>query len=96
MVHYGFIVSQKGKGGGFYFKPERAELSLKDLITATEGNKTFTGCGFGLKECKEINPCPIHEQYTKVREAMNRLVTGESIQSLAVKLSQGKEVLSDD
>lgn len=88
MVRNGFISSIKGKGGGFYFETDRPELSLRDLILFTEGDKTFAGCGFGLKHCDAGNPCPLHEKYAPIREAIHNLITFETIQSLAGKNSE--------
>jgi Rrf2 family protein len=85
MVKNGFVESLKGKGGGFYFDKDKPDLPIKDLIMATEGTKTFSGCGFGLKHCDSNNPCPLHEKYAPIREAINTLVATETIQSLAKK-----------
>jgi Rrf2 family protein len=85
MVRLGFLESIKGKGGGFYFNINKADLPLKELIIATGGNKSFDGCGFGLKECSETNPCPLHHQYAPIRNSINALVSKETIQSLAKK-----------
>jgi Rrf2 family protein len=92
LVRMGFVFSIKGKGGGFYFDPKKPEIPLKDIIMATEGSKTFSGCGFGLKHCEETNPCPLHLQYGKIRDSINRLVSEETIQSLARKTIEGGEV----
>ena len=91
LVRQGFVASQKGKGGGFYFDPGKAVLPLKQLIIATEGDNLFCGCGFGLKKCDENNPCPLHEKFAPIRNALNKLVSEESIQSLAVKSNPGNE-----
>lgn len=85
LVKLGFISSIKGKGGGFYFDPEKPELTLKELITVTEGNKIMTGCGLGLKHCNEKNPCPLHDRYKSIRESIDQMVSTETIQSLAQK-----------
>jgi Rrf2 family protein len=85
LVRLKFVESLKGKGGGFYFNPEKTDLTLKELITATGGNKSFEGCGFGLKSCSEENPCPLHHKYAPIRDSINLLVETESIQSLAKK-----------
>jgi Rrf2 family protein len=85
IVKQGLLSSTKGKGGGFYFDDNKGEVSLKELITLTEGTKTFTGCGFGLKQCSCENPCPLHEQFASIRDSLNRLVSTETIQSLARK-----------
>lgn len=88
MVRLGFVSSIKGKGGGFLFDKSRQDVSLKELILAVEGGKIFTGCGFGLKYCDTENPCPLHDQYGPIREAINKLVSDETIQSLAKKSNQ--------
>lgn len=93
LVRQGFIESQKGKGGGFYFDSTKPDLSLKQLIIATEGDALFCGCGFGLKQCDENNPCPMHEKYAVIRNALNQLVTEENVQSLAQKSMQGEAML---
>ena len=86
LVRIGFLNSLKGKGGGFFFDPEKPDLPLIKLITATEGDKSFTGCGFGLKQCDSENPCPLHEKYAIVRESINKLISEETVQSLAEKV----------
>ena len=84
LAKQGFVRSLKGKGGGFFLDPEKKDLTLKEIIIAIEGNELFIGCGFGLKNCDENNPCPLHQQYGLIRDEINRLVSGETIQSLAL------------
>lgn len=94
LVRQGLIESQRGKGGGFYFDIKKPDLSLKQLIIATEGDKLFCGCGFGLKECDDNNPCPLHGKYSFIRDALNQLVMKENVQSLAQKTLRGGEMTS--
>jgi Rrf2 family protein len=86
LVRFGFVESLKGKGGGFYFNPEKADIPLLKLITATEGDRSFSGCGFGLKQCDENNPCPLHDRYAPIRDSIYKLVSEETVQSLAEKV----------
>jgi len=83
LVRNRFIRSSKGKGGGFYFEPGKPGLALRDLIIATEGSSVLSGCGFGLRYCDEEHPCPLHNRYAPIREALNKLVSEETIQSMA-------------
>ncbi len=92
MVRMGFVESQKGKGGGFYFDSQKPDLSIKQLIIAMQGDSLFQGCGFGLKQCDEDNPCPLHEKYAPIRNALNALVSEESVQNLARKTLVGEEL----
>ena len=85
LVRQGFLNSLKGKGGGFFFDSSKPDLPLKDLVIATEGDKAFTGCGFGLKKCNGEKPCPMHHQYAPIRESINTLLSTETIQSFALK-----------
>lgn len=89
LVRMGFVGSVKGKGGGFQFEEGKPELTLKELIMAIEGGTIFNGCGFGLKYCDDNNPCPLHIRYAPIRDAINRLVSEETIQSLARKTTPG-------
>jgi Rrf2 family protein len=86
LVRNGFLESLKGKGGGFYFDPAKPDLPLINLISATEGDRSFSGCGIGLKNCDENNPCPLHEKYAPIRDSINKLVSVETVQSLAEKV----------
>lgn len=85
LVRMGFIESLKGKNGGYFFNPDKKELPLRDVVVAIEGDKIFTGCGFGLKHCDEENPCPLHDAYAPIRNAINQLLATETIQSLSKK-----------
>lgn len=91
LVRAGFVESIKGKGGGFFFDPGKPDLKLDRLISAIEGSSSFSSCGFGLKQCDDDSPCPIHEKYQPVRDRIQKLVTEESVQSLAKKVYR-KEV----
>ena len=86
LVRAGFIESLKGKGGGFFFDSGKPDLPLRTLISAIEGNKTFSGCAFGLKQCDDKNPCPLHDKYATIREAISNLISEETVQSLAEKV----------
>jgi len=92
LVKHGFVMSRKGRGGGFFFDPAKSAVPIRDVIIAVEGDEIFTGCGFGLKFCDEKNPCPLHNRYAPVRNRLNRLTSRETIQSLARKTkSSGKK-----
>jgi len=90
LVRAGFLESLKGKGGGFFFDPEKSDLPVVQLVSAIEGDSSFSGCVFGLKRCDKNNPCPLHKKYVPIRESINNLLSGETVQSLAEKLHNNK------
>ena len=87
------VNSQKGVNGGFYLDSNQRKKSLKEIVEAIDGGKIFTGCGLGLKECSEVKPCPIHDQFKEVRNRLNSMMQNTSIQELADKLKSGQSVL---
>ena len=95
LVRSGFLRSIKGKGGGFFFDPDKPDLQIIKLISAIEGERSYTGCSFGLKQCDSEKPCPLHEKYAPIKEAINKLITEETIQSLAEKVYKHEIALNE-
>jgi Rrf2 family iron-sulfur cluster assembly transcriptional regulator len=93
LVKQRFLISVKGKGGGFHFDERQPDLPLKTVIQAVEGEKTYAGCGFGLKHCDENHPCPLHEQFAPIRDSINNLISLNTVQSLARDYPGGEEIL---
>ncbi len=86
--------SMKGRGGGFFFNDNQSDLTLYDVIHVVEGDASFHKCGFGLKQCNNDNPCPLHEQYKVVRDGFFEIVKTETIKSLSEKIKLGEAVLN--
>lgn len=63
----GFVKSLKGPNGGFYLDNDSAKFSLADIVKSVDGDKLFSGCALGLKQCSELRPCPLHQEFKKVR-----------------------------
>lgn len=93
LVKIGILKSSKGPGGGFYIDPAEAPIPLIKVVEAMEGTDTFTKCGLGLKECSAANPCPIHNEFAKIRNQYRDLVSKESIWSMAEKINNGQAVI---
>ncbi len=86
--------SMKGRGGGFFFSEKQAEITVYEIILVMEGDALFTECAIGLSNCSADNPCPLHNQYEKIREQLLALAKLETINSMALKIKTGKAVLS--
>ncbi len=66
----GIVQSVKGPNGGFYLDNKSMNRSLADVIKVVDGNKVFQGCGLGLKQCSELQPCPVHHEFKRVRKQL--------------------------
>ena len=93
LTRHKLLKSMKGRGGGFFFDEDNEEITPYDVIHVMEGDDIFNKCGFGLKNCNNDNPCPLHNQYVKVRDGFYDIVVSETIQSLSEKIINGKAVL---
>ncbi len=89
------IKSKKGRGGGFFFDEDNEEITPYDVIHVMEGDDIFNKCGFGLKNCNNDNPCPLHNKYGKVRDGFYDIVVSETIQSLSERIINGKAFLKN-
>ena len=86
--------SMKGRGGGFFFFENQSDLTLYQVILIMEGDSIFTKCGFGLKNCSDAKPCPLHNEYSILREGLLNLSRSETIGSLAQKIVNKEAVLN--
>ena len=94
LTRHKLLDSMKGRGGGFFFDKNQSNITIYDVIHVMEGDGCFHKCGFGLKDCNNENPCPLHEEYIVVREGFYSIVKSETIQSLSNKILEGKAVLN--
>ncbi|QRR02434.1 RrF2 family transcriptional regulator [Dyadobacter sandarakinus] len=85
----GIISSVKGPNGGFYMDSNALSRPLSDVVEAVDGNGLFTGCALGLKQCSEIRPCPLHDQFKVIRGQIRDLLNTTSIGGFNQELLQG-------
>lgn len=70
----GFVQSAKGPTGGFYLDSVSLNRSLADIVKEIDGDKIFTGCALGLKECSETHPCPVHNEFKAIRNNLKKML----------------------
>jgi Rrf2 family protein len=90
----GLIQSAKGPNGGFYFDIDSLNRPLADIVVAVEGNDVFTGCGLGLTYCSETNPCPLHEDFKKIRNQLSQMLRATTIGKFNMGLIKGQYTLN--
>ena len=75
----GFVQSAKGPTGGFYLEDSSLNRSLAEIVKEIDGDKIFTGCGLGLKECSEDHPCPVHHEFKSIRNNLQKMLVNMKI-----------------
>lgn len=90
LTRNGIIVSAKGVGGGFEVSNEAVKnIMLIQIVDAIDGNAIYKGCGIGLKECSETYPCPVHNEFKKIRELLVAMLTNTTLEELALSVNSG-------
>lgn len=82
-----FVQSAKGPNGGFYMEAENLQLSIADIVREMDGDKLFSGCGLGLKECSENHPCPIHNDFKHIRNNIKEMLEKSKIEMFVENLN---------
>ncbi len=94
LVKKNLLISTKGPSGGFRLKREPDQISLIEIIDAIDGMDVFTKCGIGFKQCNDENPCPIHEEYKKVRNQVMLFFQDKTLAELVEDSKQGKSIIN--
>lgn len=85
----GIIQSVKGPNGGFYLDAGSLARPLSEVVEAIDGTSIFHGCALGLKYCSEVNPCPLHDEFKKLRSRLHKLLLNTSIGEFNKELMVG-------
>ena len=89
----GLVQSTKGPNGGFFLEQESQKNTLADIVIAIDGDKLFTGCALGLKNCSEKKPCPLHDAFKVIRDQMRNMLQRSTVIQFNIELIQGMKHL---
>lgn len=78
----GFVQSVKGPSGGFYLSHENKQIPLSKVVKEIDGEKIFTACAMGLKECSEEHPCPLHHKFVDIKHNWINVLNNSTIEEL--------------
>jgi Rrf2 family transcriptional regulator, iron-sulfur cluster assembly transcription factor len=78
----GLLRSQKGPSGGFALGSGPEQITLYQIVEAIDGDAFLTKCVLGLPVCGSDNPCPIHEQWGRMRESIHSMLAGKTIEEM--------------
>ena len=85
----GLVQSIKGPNGGFYIDGLNRKVTLADIVKAIDGDRLFTRCGLGLKNCSEKNPCPLHDKFKIVRKKLHDMLQSATVSEFNEELIRG-------
>jgi Rrf2 family iron-sulfur cluster assembly transcriptional regulator len=97
LARHKILHSAKGPNGGFSMLKDPAKVTLLNIVEIIDGDDFFSNCIFHNSTCSYIDahkiPCPIHDDYGKVRKGFIDLFSERTIQELAQKALESGNIV---
>lgn len=78
------IRSFKGVRGGYELARRAQEITVSDIIQATDNIHVVQNCVLGLAECNEANPCPLHPLWKEIKTKLADMLEENTLADMAV------------
>ncbi len=88
----GLLRSQKGPSGGFALEVDPDKMTLYQIVEAVDGDGFITKCVLGLPDCGGDNPCPVHNQWGKLRDDIYTMLAGKTIGKMVEEMESKPEI----
>lgn len=96
LVRNKIVTSLKGPTGGFMIDGDQmASIKLRHIVFAIDGDKIYTACSLGMKECSEKQPCPVHNQYKYIKNGIKEMLETTDLKQLCSGLRNGETFLKN-
>lgn len=77
------LESYKGPNGGIKLARPADKITFMDVVFAIDTDHAFTECILGLPGCGELKPCPMHDQWSKLKEQLLGMMEQSTLRELA-------------
>jgi Rrf2 family transcriptional regulator, iron-sulfur cluster assembly transcription factor len=77
------ISSIRGPNGGFYISTKALQLPVRAILEALHDDGILYRCVLGLRQCSEVKPCPMHDEFKGIRQQLTKLFESTTIKDLA-------------
>jgi Rrf2 family transcriptional regulator, iron-sulfur cluster assembly transcription factor len=79
----GLVNGHRGAVRGYSLAREAAEINVRDVAVAIDGDDLFNRCVFWSQPCSNSSPCILHEEWAKVRPQIEQGLAELTIDALA-------------
>ncbi len=70
----GLVSGQPGPGGGYTLAKPARDITLADIIRLFEQTEMPSVCPFGHNWCGHGEPCPLHDEISRMLESNRRFI----------------------
>lgn len=89
LVKHRLMVAVRGRKGGVKLARNPSEIYLPQIVAAIEGPPLEEEpCVFGLDACSDQELCPLHHQWTVIRDEIHHMLENEDLKKLARRVSE--------
>lgn len=94
LTRKGFLTSHRGVKGGYRLARAAEEISVLDVVTATEGPIAITECSHAEPgSCEHEGLCPLDGSWRQINEVIRQALDGVTLAQLTHPLASSPEVL---
>ena len=84
LTRKGLLVSHRGVKGGYSLARPAEEISMADIISATEGPLALTQCTLSLPgQCVQESCCPVHGNWQKINDVIRQALESVKLSEMA-------------
>ena len=87
LVNVGFIVSIRGREGGYKFLKESSEIKVNDILKVFNDDIIDAECILGIGFCKgddnKGKKCAMHDQWIGSKKVLQKMFRESSVESIA-------------
>jgi Rrf2 family protein len=75
----GIVEARLGRAGGYRLSKPASDISLLDIIEASEGDARRQTCVLTGQPCGQGDPCDVHDMFFEAQEAILARLDGVSV-----------------
>lgn len=82
LVKYGFILSIRGREGGYKLAKPAADISITDILEKFNDQINDEQCILGIGVCDSKNKCALHDQWIEPKFMIKRMFEETTLEKL--------------
>lgn len=82
LAQSGLVEGRRGPQGGFRLARPQEDITVWEVLMATEGSNWNRGCALGLDACRVHAPCPFHQCAQDARMALEKAFKAATLKDM--------------
>lgn len=83
MTKVELLESYKGPNGGVKLARPSSDITFMDVVLSIDGNSIIDECALGLPGCGVLKPCPLHDQWSVLKDNLIGMMEAINLKELA-------------